>query len=114
VDGSDQFCGDQSAVEWDSIIGAKYYIFVHGYLQSHGNFHLSLYYGNEEIGEDLGGNDDDALYWEEEGHDENEDDEKEEEGHDDNIDNEKEDENGEDGHYDGEGNWMNTLLFGGF
>jgi hypothetical protein len=98
VDGSDRFCGDQSVVEWNSAFGARYYIFVHGYLQSHGNFHLSLYHGLEEIGQDLRG---DGNDWE----------------CDDVIDEDNEDEKGneeEHGHCDGKGNWINIFLFGGF
>jgi hypothetical protein len=43
VDGSDQHCGDQSLVEFDTVPGIPYYILVHGYLSAYGDFTLSIY-----------------------------------------------------------------------
>jgi hypothetical protein len=48
VDGSDQHCGDQSLVEFDTFPGFHYYILVHGYLGSYGDFTLSIYSDVEE------------------------------------------------------------------
>ena len=42
VDANDQYCGDQSLVEWSTVPGVTYYILVHGFLTSTGTFQLSL------------------------------------------------------------------------
>jgi hypothetical protein len=42
VDGNDDFCGAQSLVTWQALPGVRYYILVHGYAQSSGNFLLSV------------------------------------------------------------------------
>lgn len=42
VDGIDQACGNQSRVTWNSIPGGFYFILVHGWLTSHGDFRLTL------------------------------------------------------------------------
>ena len=42
VDGNDDFCGKQSLVTWDSEKGVTYYILVHGYLGSSGEFSLTM------------------------------------------------------------------------
>jgi len=40
IDGSDDFCGKQGLVTWDSEFGVTYYILVHGYLEEYGEFSL--------------------------------------------------------------------------
>ena len=42
VDGNDDFCGTQSQVTWSYTPGTTYYILVHGFSSSEGNFTLTL------------------------------------------------------------------------
>ncbi len=42
VDGNDDFCGTQSQVTWSYTPGTTYYILVHGFSSSAGNFTLTL------------------------------------------------------------------------
>ena len=42
VVGNDQFCDDQSYVEWDTIDGEEYYILIHGWSIEEGDFELKL------------------------------------------------------------------------
>jgi hypothetical protein len=48
VDGNDEACGHQSRVEWNTVPGAVYYILVHGWLSSYGDFQLGLYAREDE------------------------------------------------------------------
>ena len=42
VNGNDDFCGKQSLVTWDSLVGVTYYIHVHGYSTESGDFLLTV------------------------------------------------------------------------
>lgn len=42
VASNDDFCGSQSLATWESQLGVTYFVLVHGYLQSAGNFMLSV------------------------------------------------------------------------
>mmetsp|Transcript_19106 Transcript_19106/g.54263 ORF Transcript_19106/g.54263 Transcript_19106/m.54263 type:complete len:1019 (-) Transcript_19106:109-3165(-) len=40
---NDQFCGDRSQVTFTSVVGKMYFIYIHGYRDQRGLFHLNMY-----------------------------------------------------------------------